>query len=172
MAQKTYYTTKVKACEYLAGLNKKKIEHSDIKKASEMFNLKSSALQLAWENTLRFGKPDRRIKTGKYIGAEQFAVHTTPYYPVRDFDDETIASIVKQYIVEKKSRRYLIDTYKINSTQFYSWIDELNVSGDLGSKKNFLNWKKYLKRDVKLARKGKLDINLKRILTVFKTYIK
>jgi transposase-like protein len=172
MAQKLYYKNKVKACEYLAGLNKKKIEYADIKKTAEMFNLKNSVVQLSWDNTLKFGKPDRRVKTGKYIGAEQFAVHTTPYYPVKDFDDETIALIVKQYIVEKKSRRYLIDKYQINSTQFYSWIDELNVSGDLGSKKNFLNWKKYLKKDVKLARKSKLDVNLKRILTVFKTYIK
>jgi hypothetical protein len=172
MAQKLYYKNKVKACEYLAGLNKKKIEYADIKKAAEMFNLKFLAVQLAWENTLKFGKPDRRIKTGKYIGAEQFGNPTTPYYPVRDLDDEIIKTIIKEYMVNKKSHRYIVDTYKINSQQFYSLIDELNVSGDLGSQKNFLNWKKYLKKDVKLARKGNLDINLKRILTVFKTYIK
>jgi len=171
MAQKNYYTVKTNACEYLAGLNKKKIEFTDLKNASQKFNLQISVVRLAWENTLRFGKSDRRVKTGKFIGAEQFGVSTTPYYPVKQFSDEVIASIVRQYIVDKKSHRYLIDTYKINSNQFYQWIDELNVSGDLGSKKNFLNWKKYLKKDIKLARKKKLDVNLKRIKTVFEKYI-
>jgi transposase-like protein len=172
MAQKVYYKTKVEACEYLAGLNKKKIGFTDLKNAAQKFNLDLSVVTLAWDNTLKFGKPDRRVKTGKFIGAQQFAVHTTPYYPVKDFTDEEISLIVKEYIVDKKSRRYIVDKYKINSTQFYSWIDELNVSGDLGSKKNFLNWKKYLKKDIKLARKRNLDVNLKRIRTVFKEYIK
>jgi predicted metal-binding transcription factor (methanogenesis marker protein 9) len=170
--QKEYYQSKVKACEYLAGLNKKKIEQKDFKEASEMFGLKISVIKLSWNNTLKFGKADRRVKSGKYIGAEQFASATTPYYPIKNLSDQDIEMIVKEYMVNKKSHRYIVDKYKINSNQFYSLIDELNVSGDLGSKKSFLNWKKYLKRDIKLARKRNLDVNLKRILTVFKTYIK
>jgi transposase-like protein len=169
---KKYYELKSKACEKLASLDKKKIQKSDIKTVAKEFNLKPATLARAWENTLKFGKADLRIKTGKHIGAAQFVKnYKTPYFPVRLYTNEFIKRVVVEYIVEKIKHLDIINKYGINSQQFYSWVKDLNVSGKIGTSENlFLDWTKYKKEDIKLARKRKLNANLKRIVTVFKKY--
>jgi transposase-like protein len=167
-----YYELKTQACEKLAGLDKKKIQQSDIKTIAKEFGLKSSVLATAWENTLKFGKADLRIKSGNYIGVDQFVKnHKTPYFPVRRYTNEFIKRVVVEYIVEKVKHLDIINKYGINSQQFYSWVKDINVSGKIGTSENlFLDWTKYKKEDIKLARKQKLNANLKRIITVFKKY--
>jgi len=167
-----YYNVKIQACEQLASLDKKKILASDIKTVADQFGLKTSVLTRAWENTLKFGKADLRVKSGRYIGVEQFVKnHKTPYFPVRVYTNEFIKKVVTEYIVDKVKHLDIVNKYGINSNQFYSWINELNVSGKIGNSSNlFLNWTKYKKEDIKLARKQKLNANLKRIITVFKKY--
>ena len=129
---------KMKACIEMAELKKKKILKDDIKKYSKKYHLDELQLERAWKNFQETGgkSVDRRIRTMKYIGAEQFA--TKKISQKKAIIDIT-TTIKFTEICEK---------YSIAPSQLSDWIHELNVRGTfLGQ--TVLNPKKYAKIEVK-----------------------
>ena len=140
---------KMKACIEMAELKKKKILKDDIKKYSKKYHLDELQLERAWKNFQETGgkSVDRRIRTMKYIGAEQFATKKISQKKAV-IDIKTAGDILLEYITTTIKFTEICEKYSIAPSQLSDWIHELNVRGTfLGQ--TVLNPKKYAKIEVK-----------------------
>lgn len=172
--KKDLYTHKMQACMELAEMNKKKITDEDIKVVSRQHGLPQASLRNGWKTFQESGGKfiDYRVKTGKYVGNSQFAKpKTTACKSYRD--DVTAAeagSIIIEYMTTDIKSTELSAKHQISTSQFYSWIRELNTSGTLMGKR-VLDPKKYAKlkiTDVIYFRKNP-DTNRKSITSLSAT---
>lgn len=155
-SQMLILNSKKKLCISLSEKDVKHISDKEIKEEGARLGLSASTAKRAWTNFVQTGHPDlrslkdlRKTKTEKE--KEYLKLKAKSYYTGckrLTLTTKTAKKILRDYIFSDATAVSCIQKNKMDATQFYGLIKELNIHGTvLGSK--VLDPKKYLKTNLK-----------------------
>lgn len=171
----------------IVNLNAKKVTPQILKTEAANQGITYEVMRRAWLNFVQFGKVDRR-GTGRLKPSEKLALkeYNSKYFSGLKARKNVIpfeaCSIIKDYAFSSIKAVNLFKKHGITPKQFYNWLKELEVTGEVLGRTIF-DVTKYLKPDVKSVieyakypwRFEKTDplviAQYKRILTVLKEYL-
>ena len=170
----------------IVDLSVKKVAASILEAEAAKQGVSYSTMKRAWMNFTQFGIVDRR-GTGRLEPSQKLAVkeRNKKYFTGLKWINATpqmACDIIREYAFTDIKAVALFKKYGLNPHQFYNWLKELEVAGEVLGKTIF-DVTKYLKPKVKTVveyskypwRFEKTDPILvaqyKRILTVLKEYL-
>lgn len=140
----------------LATSKKKTIDTKTINEAADKLNISRSRAQRAWKNysqlDVKNEKFSRRYKdgsnVGKYTKVQSIWQKENVVTVSRKVYFKTAAKIILQIKNTDAKVFEVLKSYRIPKTQYYEWLEELNISGRLLGRTIF-DWTQYPKKDVK-----------------------
>jgi hypothetical protein len=171
----------------IVNLDAKKVTPKILRNEASNQGITYDVMRRAWLNFVQFGKVDRR-GTGRLKPSEKLALkeYNNRYFSGLKARKNVISleacAIIKDYAFSTIKAVNLFKKHRVTPQQFYNWLKELEVTGEVLGRTIF-DVTKYLKPDVKSVieyakypwRFEKTDqlviAQYKRILTVLKEYL-
>jgi hypothetical protein len=178
---------KFEGVQNIVDLNAKKVTPQILKTEATRQGITYEVMRRAWMNFTQFGKVDRR-GTGRLKASERAALkiynekHFSGLKTRKNVLPIEACSIIRDYTFTSIKAINLFKKHGVTPKQFYGWLKELEVTGEVLGKEIF-DVTKYLKPNVKKVieyskypwRFEKTDnlviAQYKRILTVLKEYL-
>ena len=173
--------------ENIVEMNAKKVTPQILKSEATRQGISHEIMRRAWLNFVQFGTVDRRgtgrisqekrdelkLSNAKYFSGLRVKKNVTSF---------EACAIIREYAFTDIKAVNLFKKHRVNKDQFYTWLKELEVTGEVIGKTIF-DVTKYLKPEVKKVieyskypwRFEKADpivvAQYKRIITVLKEYL-
>lgn len=144
----------------LATSKAKKITPKMVAAVATKLGVKKNVAERAWKNysqlDVKSENFDRRFTSGTYVGKRKpkevvYAknwMKTKFPHPTRVVYFKTAAKVIMEIKDTDKQVYEVLDKYRVSRTQYYNWLEELNISGKLLGHVVF-DWTKFPKKDVK-----------------------